>query len=87
MSKTGSECVTTSTDGKVMWWDTRKFDAGPVEKLNIVEGLGENDEIIGGTALEYNVEAGVITSYFYLLLTYLISLLTQILFTNSPPNS
>lgn len=58
MSKTGSECVTTSTDGKVMWWDTRKFDAGPVEKLNIVEGLGENDEIIGGTALEYNVEAG-----------------------------
>ncbi|EGR31420.1 intermediate chain 2, putative [Ichthyophthirius multifiliis] len=58
MSKTGSECVTTSTDGRVMWWDTRKFDAGPVEKLNIVEGTGENEEIIGGTALEYNVEAG-----------------------------
>lgn len=69
MSKTGSECVTTSTDGKVMWWDTRKFEAGPVEKLNIVEGLGENEEIIGGTALEYNVEAGVNIILFIFLIT------------------
>jgi hypothetical protein len=32
----------------------------PVETLNIVENSsGEKDEIIGGTALEYNVDAGV----------------------------
>lgn len=37
MSKEGNECVTTSTDGKVLWWDTRKIDSGPVEKLNIFE--------------------------------------------------
>ena len=59
MSKTGSECVTTSTDGHVMWWDTRKFEAGPVEKLSILEGFGDVEEVVGGTALEYNVEAGV----------------------------
>lgn len=36
-SKTGTELVTSSTDGKVLWWDTRKFTDGPVESLQITE--------------------------------------------------
>jgi len=36
MNRTGTECVTTSTDGRVMWWDTKKFDQ-PVETLSIFE--------------------------------------------------
>eukprot|EP00825_Cyclidium_porcatum_P019190 TRINITY_DN217_c0_g1_i3.p1 TRINITY_DN217_c0_g1~~TRINITY_DN217_c0_g1_i3.p1 ORF type:complete len:356 (+),score=75.60 TRINITY_DN217_c0_g1_i3:194-1261(+) len=59
MSRTGSECVTTSTDGRVLWWDIRKLEQGPVEKLDIIENPSlEKDNIVGGTALEYNVEAG-----------------------------
>ena len=56
MSSTGTECVTTSTDGRVMWWDIKKFDA-PVEVLNIYENVGDT-KTIGGTVLEYNVDAG-----------------------------
>ena len=60
MSRTGNECVTTSTDGRVLWWDTRRFDEGPVETLKIIESITPGKEdVIGGTALEYNVEAGV----------------------------
>jgi hypothetical protein len=58
-SKTGTECVTTSTDGRALWWDTRKFSDGPVETLNITEGNSEKETLIGATVLEYNVEAGV----------------------------
>jgi len=25
-AKTGTELITSSTDGKVLWWDTKKFD-------------------------------------------------------------
>jgi dynein intermediate chain 2 len=35
-SRTGTECVSTSTDGRVMWWDTRKLDE-PTETLDIIE--------------------------------------------------
>lgn len=31
---------------------------GPVEGLNITEGMGANDPLIGATVLEYNTEAG-----------------------------
>lgn len=59
MNRTGNECVTTSTDGRVLWWDTRNLSNGPVETLKIVENPSEqNSTTIGGTALEYNVEAG-----------------------------
>ena len=58
-SKTGTECVTTSTDGRALWWDTRKFSDGPIETLNISEGNTEKETLIGATVLEYNIEAGV----------------------------
>jgi len=57
MSRTGNECVTTSTDGRVMWWDTKNLDKGPVEVLKLIENPGK-EEIVGGTVLEYNVDAG-----------------------------
>jgi len=57
-SKTGTECVTTSTDGRVLWWDTRKLNEGPIESLNVTEGSNPNDPLIGATVLEYNTEAG-----------------------------
>ena len=31
-SKTGTECFSTSTDGQVLWWDTRKLGE-PTEKM------------------------------------------------------
>jgi len=36
-SKTGTEFVTTSTDGRALWWDTRKLSEGPIESLQITE--------------------------------------------------
>lgn len=53
----GSECVSTSTDGKCLWWDIRKLESGPIESLNIVENT-DTDTIVGATCLEYNNEAG-----------------------------
>jgi hypothetical protein len=35
--KTGTEFITSSTDGWVYWWDTRNFKDGPIEKLKLVE--------------------------------------------------
>ena len=60
-SKTGTECVTTSTDGRALWWDTRKLSDGPVETLYITDqsyGEQRNEYTVGATVLEYNVEAG-----------------------------
>lgn len=57
-SKTGSEFVTTSTDGRVKWWDIRKFDSY-VEELELREPTADGKEsLIGATVLEYNVESG-----------------------------
>jgi dynein intermediate chain 2, axonemal len=57
-TKGNSECITSSTDGRVLWWDLRRLEAGPVESLDIKETT--DGAVIGGTVLEYNVEAGVI---------------------------
>lgn len=55
----GVECVTTSTDGRCLWWDIRKLESGPIESLNIMEpGTGDDHSLVGGTTLEYNTEAG-----------------------------
>jgi len=41
MSRNGTDFVTTSTDGYVKWWDTRKFEA-PFESLALIEGSGND---------------------------------------------
>jgi len=72
LSKTGTELVTTSTDGRVIWWDTRNFKSSTgssggitdeillTEQFPVSAGSDEKVErVIGGTAIEYNVDAGV----------------------------
>ena len=54
--KTPFECVSTSTDGQVLWWDVRKL-AEPIESL-WVEEKTEEKQRIGGTALEYTGAGG-----------------------------
>lgn len=61
LGKTGTECVSTSSDGRILWWDMKKLD-GPVDSFVIQETFkkddGKVDKILGGTRLEYNTEAG-----------------------------
>lgn len=55
-SKTGHQCVSISTDGKMMWWDTRKLGE-PIDSIALsLDGNG--DMIYGGSSLEYSTEAG-----------------------------
>lgn len=55
-SKTGSQCVSVSTDGQMLWWDTRKLDE-PIDSLILSSGLSSG-MTLGGSSLEYNTEAG-----------------------------
>jgi len=54
--------VTTSTDGTVLFWDTRKFSDGPTDQINLTEFFmeGENkfEKPVGGTVCEYNADSG-----------------------------
>lgn len=60
VGKSGSECVSTSTDGRLLWWDMKKIDerAGPVDELVMEEKLSGDSapKVLGGTSLEYNSE-------------------------------
>jgi dynein intermediate chain 2, axonemal len=62
VGKSGTECVSTSTDGRLLWWDMKKLGDGPVEELLLSEVFQVNDmpvpKILGGTSLEYNQDAG-----------------------------
>ena len=61
LGKAASECVSTSTDGRLLWWDFRKLGDGPFEELVMYETNPTNDrpnpKILGGTSLEYNSDA------------------------------
>jgi dynein intermediate chain 2, axonemal len=54
-SKTGSECMSVSTDGMVYWWDTRKLSE-PLENLPLKEK--GSDTVLGICTLEYDPAAG-----------------------------
>ena len=62
VGKSGTECVSTSTDGRLLWWDMKKLGDGPVDELILSETFQVNDQpvtkILGGTCLEYNQDAG-----------------------------
>lgn len=62
LGRTGNECVSTSTDGRVLWWDMRKLSEGPVDELLMNEKMKYQDKdiekVLGGTSLEYNTDAG-----------------------------
>ncbi|KAG2445864.1 hypothetical protein HXX76_000468 [Chlamydomonas incerta] len=54
-SKTGTECMTVSTDGNVLWWDLRKMNEC-VENMPLKEKNSETT--VGGVCLEYDTNAG-----------------------------
>ena len=54
-SKTGTECMTCSTDGNVFWWDIRRLGE-PVETLQVKEK--NSDRILGAVSMEYEAVAG-----------------------------
>lgn len=56
-SKTGNQCVSVSTDGQILWWDTRKL-AEPTDSLLLSTGPAAGNQVLGGSSLEYNTEAG-----------------------------
>mmetsp|Transcript_51698 Transcript_51698/g.59382 ORF Transcript_51698/g.59382 Transcript_51698/m.59382 type:complete len:692 (+) Transcript_51698:39-2114(+) len=58
-TKTQSEFVTTSTDGRMYWWDTRMPNA-PTGFLVLNEGFGadQKERVVGGTRIEFNPDAG-----------------------------
>lgn len=49
-SKTGTDCFTTSPDGRVFWWDIRKLGE-PTESMDI--DPSKSGTLVGGTVLEY----------------------------------
>jgi dynein intermediate chain 2 len=53
-SKTNTHAVSCSTDGQLLWWDIRHLDA-PFESLRLDDGTGQ---LLGGSCLAYNMEAG-----------------------------
>ena len=54
-SKTGTECMTCSTDGNVFWWDTRRLSE-PMEELVLVEKTKQ--QVLGAVSMEYDPVAG-----------------------------
>ena len=56
-SKTGNQCVSVSTDGQMLWWDTRKLNE-PTDSLLMCTDSKNNGQVLGGSSLEYNSEAG-----------------------------
>lgn len=68
LGKTGTECVSSSSDGQLLWWDINKKSEGrdiqvPVDTLLLDETIPQEDgttkrKILGGTSLEYSADAG-----------------------------
>mmetsp|Transcript_10581 Transcript_10581/g.15980 ORF Transcript_10581/g.15980 Transcript_10581/m.15980 type:complete len:599 (+) Transcript_10581:73-1869(+) len=56
-SKTGNQCASVSTDGQMLWWDTRRLGE-PVDKL-LLSADAKNPQgcpVLGGSSMEYNKE-------------------------------
>ena len=53
-SKTNNQFVSVSTDGRMLWWDTRKLTE-PTDELQLTDQAGR---LLGGSSAEYNIEAG-----------------------------
>lgn len=56
-SKTGNQCVSVSTNGQMLWWDTRKLEE-PIDSLILATDSKGGGMTLGGSSLEYNTEAG-----------------------------
>jgi len=62
LGKSGTECVSTSTDGRMLWWDFKKLGDGPIESIELKEKVNIDgkpvEKVLGGTSLEYNSDVG-----------------------------
>jgi dynein intermediate chain 2 len=56
-SKTGHQCASVSTDGQMLWWDTRKLNE-PIDSVTLAADAKAGGNSLGGCSLEYNQEAG-----------------------------
>lgn len=54
-SKTGAECISAAPDGKVLWWDWRNLQGGPITSALLTDGL-PGDRVIGATRLDNSTE-------------------------------
>jgi|Transcript_18619 dynein intermediate chain 2 len=52
-SKTGNQCASVSTDGNMLWWDTRRLGE-PVDALQL--STGKDGAVLGGSAMDYHKE-------------------------------
>lgn len=55
--KTAFECASTSTDGRVLWWDIRKLGE-PSDILALEDRAGGEGRTMGGVSMEYSAAAG-----------------------------
>lgn len=56
-SKTGTECASVSSDGRLLFWDVRKMTEVH-DECTLTDGSKENPKTLGGVALEWMQEAG-----------------------------
>ena len=53
----GNQCASVSTDGRMMWWDTRRLGE-PTDTLPLATDSKAGGMLLGGSCMEYNQEAG-----------------------------
>ena len=56
-SKTGTECASVSSDGRLLFWDVTKLSE-PLDECQLTDGGKDNPKTIGGVSLEWMQEAG-----------------------------
>lgn len=56
-SKSGYECASVSSDGRLLFWDVRELET-PMDSCVMTDGAKENPKVLGGVSLEWMQEAG-----------------------------
>lgn len=56
-SKTGNNCTSVSTDGRMLWWDTRRLGE-PIDEAFLTPSPAKDASLYGGSAMEFSMEAG-----------------------------
>jgi len=56
-SKTGTECASASSDGRLLFWDVRKLNE-VMDSCTLTDGGKDNPKTLGGVSLEWMQEAG-----------------------------
>jgi len=56
-SRTGTECASVSSDGRLLFWDVRKLSEA-VDECVLTDGAKDDPKTLGGVSLEWMQEAG-----------------------------